>query len=135
MRKPISLTIMGLALLAVASTKDQTLFVYLIGFLVALALYFIAVAVLLALAASPVIIAGSLWLYKRHRHGKPAPAWLKSLRHRATRRFHLLHRITASGRAAKQAWRQSASSKPAASGDRDSQGPDTPNGSPSTAAA
>ena len=87
MRKPISLTIMGLTLLAVASTKDQTLFVYLIGFLVALALYFIAVTVLFALAASPVIIAGSLWLYKRHRHGKPLPAWLKSLRRRATRRF------------------------------------------------
>lgn len=121
MRKTISLTILGLTLLAVAtSSTSQTPVVYLIGLLVALCLYFTAVAFLFAVAgaaASPLLAVGALWLYRRRREGKPAPRWLKSLRQRAARRLPVVQRITASARAANHAWRQSASSQPAPSGE------------------
>jgi hypothetical protein len=130
MRKTISLAILGLTLLAVATqSSDQNPLVYVIGFLVGLTLYLIAVAFLIAVAsaaASPLIAAGALWLYRRHRQGKPLPRWIKSLRRRVARRLPLLHRITASGRAAKDAWRQSVSSEPPASGDRAGGAPGAP---------
>jgi membrane protein implicated in regulation of membrane protease activity len=129
MRKNISFTILGLTLLAVATSPSngQTPIVYVIGFLVGLALYLIAVAFLFAVAASaasPLLAAVALWLYRRHRQGKPLPRWIKSLRLRVARRLPVLARITASGRAAKNAWRQSVSGEPAAAGDRAGRAPD-----------
>jgi hypothetical protein len=138
MRKTISLTILGLTLLAIATSSNaQTAVAYVIGFVVGLALYCIAVAFLFAVAgsaASPLIAAGALWLYRRHRQGKPLPRWIKSLRQRVTRRLPVLQRITASGRAAKDAWRQSVSSEPTACGDRAGRAPDAPDGCASPAA-
>jgi hypothetical protein len=139
MRKTISLTILGLTLLAVATSSNsaQTPLAYVIGFLVGLALYIIAVAFLFAvagLAASPLIAVCALWLYQRHHQRKPLPHWLKSLRHRVARRLPLLQRITASARAAKNGWRQSVSSEPTTAGDRGGPAPE-PDGRAGTAAA
>jgi amino acid transporter len=139
MRKNISLTILALTLLTVSTRSGQhTPLEYVIGFLIGLALYFIAVAFLFAVAgsaASPIFAAVALWLYRRHRQGKPLPRWLKSLRHRVAKRLPVLGRITASGRAAKSAWRQNTASQPAASGDRAGGAPDAQDTCAGTAAA
>lgn len=139
MRKTISLTILGLTLLAVSTRSgQQTPLVYVIGVVVGLGLYLVAVAFLFAVAgsaASPIFAAVALWVYRRHRQGKPLPRWLKSLRHRVARRLPVLQRITASGRAAKNAWRQSTPSEPTASGDRAGRAADASDGCAGTAAA
>jgi Flp pilus assembly protein TadB len=139
MRKTISLTILGLTLLAVSTRSgQQTPLVYVIGVLAGLALYLVAVAFLFAVAgsaASPIFAVVALWLYRRHRQRKPLPHWLKSLRHRVARRLPVLARITASGRAAKDAWRQSTASEPTASGDRAGRAPDAPDSCAGAAAA
>src|ERR1700719_2207255 len=118
MRKTISLTILGLTLLAVSTPSGHhSPLAYIILFVCGLAVYFIAVAFLFAVAgsaASPIFAAVAFWLYRRHRQGKPQPRWLKSLRRRIAKRFPVLRRITASGRAAKHAWRQTTASRPAA---------------------
>lgn len=128
MRRTISLTILGLTLLTIAaSSHNQTPMVYLIGFLAGLALYCIAVAFLFAAAASaasPLIVAYAFWLWRRHRQRKPLPRWLKSLRRRVASHLPVLTRITASGRAAKHAWRQNTGSEPATCGDRAAEPPD-----------
>lgn len=139
MRKTISLIILGLTLLAVSTRSGQeTPLVFVIGFLAGLALYLVAVAFLFAVAgsaASPIFAVVALWLYRRHRQGKPSPRWIKSLRHRVARRLPVLQRITASGRAAKDAWRQSTPGEPTTSGDRSGQQSDGPDSCAGTAAA
>lgn len=139
MRKHIALTILGLTLLAVSTRSGQHApLEYVIGFLTGLALYFVAVAFLFAVAgsaASPIFAAVALWLYRRHRQGKPHPSWLKSLRHRVAKRLPVLARITASGRAARNAWRQNTASEPAASGDRAGRASDAQDACAGSAAA